>query len=219
MLEKSKFVEFLRGFINFWNILRFCLIMICMVYFLINATSIIKSYLEYNTIVMIEYKQPNETDLPAVTICAYSFIYDDIDSINASDEQKNINFGQKLQIRDKALNDSTVEDIFNNNITFESVVKECVFYPNAKSKLNETIPCIEVANIEESIIQGRKCFTIFSQLNVTQNNGLKRPGIKLEYEMNPLIMITLADRREITSDTFLLNETAIFTIHSPNIIP
>ena len=222
MFEKSKLIELLRGFVNIWNILRSILILICFYMFCDNAIKILKNYLQFNTIVMVEYTQPNETDLPGFTICGYSIVYDEelqqeywqdySSSVNLSREEK---FAQRQKLREKAFQLQTAHHIFNKTgITFDSLVKECTFFPNSKYKENNGIPCTQITDIVESINQGKKCFTIFSQLNITRS----RKQIKLEYEMNPFIQLLLANYTEATKDHFP-NETSVFTLHSPNIIP
>ena len=171
---------------------------------------------------MVEYKQPNETDLPALTICAYGVIYDeDLEQEywadfpireNASTEEK---YAYKLMLRDMAFKSKSGSQLFNwTSITFESVVDQCNFYPNSKYK-KKNYPCSEITEIVESINQGKKCFTIFSELNVTKS----RIKMKFEYEMNAYIEVVLVNRSQINSDDHSSDETFTFTVHSPNIIP
>ena len=225
MIEKSKSFEQVKSFLNIWNILRFTLILVCFGWFCSNVFKIVSKYMEFNTIVMVEYLQPNQTDLPGFTICAYSYIYDQDLAQEFWDDWEEYNKTQsnddkwkiRQTLRDKFLNKTTALEIFDYpSVNYSSIVASCNFFTKSNSNKTDIIPCKLIAPVVESIIQGKKCFTIFSQLNVSNDNYEKNI---LKYEMNPYVQIVLANHSETTLEDHLNNETTVFTVHSPNIIP
>jgi hypothetical protein len=208
--KKSKLIIFLKQYLSIWFLLRFTFCLVCFSWFCYNALNIINQYTQYNTIVMLEYELPNETDLPAFTICGNCIIYADLlkDKYKEyKDEESKLSNSssddyKKSEIREKyiknALDDFPAHYIFDNlSIGIESLVKKCYFKPEStkdnqdQDSNPEKIDCKKIAPIIPSIYEGRKCFTYFSQLNTSYPENMK---IKMQYEKNPVIHI------EITSE-------------------
>ena len=223
MFKKSKVIASIKGFINVWLLLKLLLILICFVWFYLNVIQIIKRYLEFNTMVVVEYKQPNQTQLPAVTVCADSFISDDRlseyyweDWLNYTNtKSREDKYEIRSMLRNMEMDSKTVREIFDDNsITYESLISSCYFYPSFKYQ--DGIPCTNITTVVESMHSGRKCYTLFNELNITE----KRFPIKLiEYKMQSFIEIILVNQSQSYYRDHLLNETVIFAIHSANFIP
>jgi hypothetical protein len=201
--KKSKLIIFLEQYLSIWYLLRFTFCLVCFSWFCYNALNIINQYTQYNTIVMLEYELPNETDLPAFTICGNCIIYSDLLKAKYReyrDQESKLNNSLSDDYRRSEISEEFVENfsahyIFDNlSIGIESLVKVCYFKPESTIDNNsnsETIDCEKIAPIIPSIYEGRKCFTYFSQLNISNKENMK---IKMQYEKNPVIHI------EITSE-------------------
>ena len=146
MFRNNKIINSFKAFVDFWFVLKLMLILMCAGAFYWNSAEIINRYMQYSTIVMVEYKQPNKTQLPAVTLCAYTFISDDVlaseywdEWYSPSNTTKFERYAIRQKVRAKALKDKTVVQIFNDSITFESMVARCFFYPNSKQSRSNTL--------------------------------------------------------------------------------
>jgi hypothetical protein len=221
--KKSKLIIFLKQYLSIWYLLRFTFCLVCFSWFCYNAVKIINQYTQYNTIVMLEYELPNETDLPAFTICGNCIIYSDLLKKNyieyGNRESKLSNSSsddyKKSEIREefaeKALENFPAHYIFDYlSIEIESLVKVCYFKPESTKDNNsnpETIDCRKIAPIIPSIYEGRKCFTYFSQLNTSYPENMK---IKMQYEKNPVIHIEITSNQRNWPVGRIQNATIIF---------
>jgi hypothetical protein len=239
--KKSKFMFKLKKFFTFNQILRIIFILICFSFFCFSAHKIIKQYLEYNTIVMLQLIRPNDIDLPAITVCGPFIISNQTLLKTYGEYQSNFKLMKKNKnhtvmdekkelsaIRDeyeeKAFKEFSALQIFNNlSLSINDLVTDCFYAPEVQrdrwSDDNDHIEymnCSEMGPIVPSIYEGRKCFTFFSQLN---NTNEERKDIKMIYEKNPSISVKVSARHNVWPIGPIQFATIIVAAHQPNIIP
>ena len=61
-------------YLNISNGIRLALLLFCLGYFLYNAFTIYKEYSNFDTIIYLEYRQPNNTYPPAITVCTHCLL-------------------------------------------------------------------------------------------------------------------------------------------------
>ena len=178
------------------NGMRFCLGVVCLAVFLYFAFENTERYLANESMVTLNYEQPDNVDLPAITICG-PFIISPL-TLHKLDKNYNPDYNSSMalsKLRDPFwvamhkkefnaveqywLEHSPIVDILENkSLELNDLVNNCVYMnytiddgkkdPNARQ-----IDCKDIADWVGSIYDGRKCFTMFSRINNFKIHGLK----------------------------------------------
>jgi hypothetical protein len=226
-----------RKELNLVNGFRIVLICICLIWFLYNSYVIIHKYLLFDTIITLSLEPPDVADLPGLTICGpyiispitLRYLYPEynysteIAETDQSDDQQDIikrNIFNKFE--QKAFKTYLANEIMKiHSLKPEDLITKCIYNPinlrhdsgSLGSRL-ESINCTEIASIVESIYEGRKCFTFFSRMG---NFNSKHSGLKMSYDMNPSIEVTVRMDDNLWS-LGSNEEKVIMTVHPPDII-
>jgi hypothetical protein len=181
---------------------------------------------------------PDVADLPGLTICGpyiispitlkslypeYNYSHE-IAEIDQSDNQQEItnNRNNFNNFEQKAFKTYPAKQIMgNHSLRSQDLITNCIYNPiNLRHDSNlfgpelDGINCTEIAPIVESIYEGRKCFTFFSRL---RDFNSKHSGLKMYYDMNPSIEVTVRMDDNLWS-LGSNEEKVIMTVHPPGII-
>lgn len=133
---------------------RVIIYIICFNFFVQFMKPLIEAFLKYESIVVMNFEEPKSVDFPSFTICGCCLKRP---LINDTPEA----------ILNKELKDiykNPVLDIFSDeSYTYKDLITKCFYIKDARYS-EDAIECQNIANIIESIHDGRKCFTFFSRL-------------------------------------------------------
>lgn len=236
-----------KSVLNVWKLItlmqliRFVFATVCVAYFCYNASVIIGQYLKYNTIVTLRLQPPNETDLPAFTICGPFIVRPDylvstfksyrdharklaLSSKEGSGSQEEEEFQNMTnRYEEEVFKQKTALYIFDNlSIDVDDIVISCFFRPQAFRDRwafvnNVKINCSQISPVVKSIYAGRKCFTFFSRLY--SHNDKYNESVKMVYEKNPSVSFRISGHFDEWNVGPIQEATIMATLHSPDVIP
>lgn len=210
-------------YLNISNGIRLALLLFCLGYFLYNAFTIYKEYSNFDTIIYLEYRQPNNTYPPAITVCTHCLLC----NISKTDI-KNFSVIDILNMVTDKMNEKNFSDTFDlSKMGIDGFSVKCTFVNSTMSKKESLrVNCSHVVKPVISIQEGRYCVTYFSDLQ-GQMRKLRNEKFMFNYDYFPQIELEINGtllQKSITSDTTIeddenTTENAIKATANKNINP
>ena len=186
---------------------------ICSGLFIYFVNYLFHSFLSYDTNIMIKYDVANQINFPAFTICGCC-----LRQFVRNQSLTNISDSEYSLLQNKPV----LNVLMNYTAKATELVSDCYYIANAKIPKNKTM-CDKLQTVQESIFDGRKCFTFFTAIYDKRkpvplmadmaNAERSTSYIYVEIDFNDRI-----NAYSLGSDS-IQNADIVFAIHPATILP
>lgn len=191
------------------NLPKLVIYIICAYQFLNNVIPLIANYVHFQTIVMVQYKIPEEIPFPAFSVCGCCIeqVIRDKDFIVIADNEF-----QMLQT-------NPIEKVFGEkSYDWEQFVINCSFIYDTRKGNSES--CTILNPVVESIHDGRKCITFFSTISDDVTVKPRRIKDSERYTSYIYLEVDFPNiKKQVIGDYSLQMADTVITFHSPNMLP
>lgn len=183
---------------------------ICLYFFVGNVSTLLFDFLNYSTMVLVKYDNPDDNDYPAITVCG---------CCTQTPTRENGRNTEKKEL--DVLSQTAVYNLLDNaSFHLESMVTSCtVVNVNNNQVIKLRKECSEVTQVLTSFYEGRKCFTFFSKLSGSQTNLGDQYLTSTTSIMFDIRFQTLYYSYSNDVDPAAINSDIVLAVHRANAIP
>ena len=189
------------------NWFKLTVILICLIFLLMNMTSLIKNYYNFKTFVSAKYELPTYFKFPSITLCISIVIPFDTN-------ESPITVGQLFNLSQAEYGHQCV--FTNGNLISDSLS----FSSTSNQSPINLLPCNQLSSVEITIDKNRKCFTYF--YHMTSKKLLSIKMARTSFVKFTLQTDKILTHEELSSSGSLGSQSSndiYLGIHQSNMVP